>query len=79
MRDFWPDFSRDRPIQRAIPKDADTPNMADLSVPWRSFIFFVIKNWFCRTDAEKEEGEWFYLTVVFCPGILIESYVVEEG
>ena len=31
----------------------DTSNTAALTSPWRSFVFFVVPNCFCHTDAAK--------------------------
>ena len=43
-------------IQRAILKDSYTYDMAALTVPWKSFVFFLVPNWFCCTDDEKKES-----------------------
>ena len=40
-------------LLRPVRKDADTPNMANLTVMWRSVAFFVVPNWFLPTDAEN--------------------------
>ena len=47
-------MSRARLNQRDVLKDADTSNMADLTVPWRIFTAFVVPNWFLCIDAAKD-------------------------
>ena len=42
-------------LQRAVQKDADTSDMVFLTVLWRSLDFFVVTNWFLRTDDDDYE------------------------
>ena len=42
-------------LQRCVRKDADTSDMADLTVPWRSICFLVVPNCFFCTDAANND------------------------
>ena len=54
MRNFFPGVSKSRSLKRAVLKGSDTPNMAALTVPWSSFVFLVVPNYFCWTNYVKE-------------------------
>ena len=51
IKDVWPEGSRVESLRRCVRKDADTSDMADLIVLWRSICFHVFTNWFLRTEA----------------------------
>ena len=42
-------------FQGCVCKNADTSDMADLAVLWRSIYFFVVPNWFLCTDAANDD------------------------
>ena len=48
-------------VQRCVRKDADTFNMSDLTVPWRSICFLVFPEWFRCTGAANDDTR-----IVFC-------------
>ena len=50
IRAFGTDASRVGSLQRVIRKDADTSDMATLTVPWISLVILVVTNWFLCTD-----------------------------
>ena len=56
-----PEDSRFGLLRRCVRKDADTSNMADLTVPWRSICFPIFPNWFPRTEAANDDTR-----IVFC-------------
>ena len=59
-------------LQRYVQKDADTSDMAALTVPWRSEDFIVVPNWFIRTDAANDK-ENIFLAPHWSPSSIFSS------
>ena len=59
-KDVFPEDSRAGSLRKCVQKDADTSDMADLTVPWRSTCFPVFPNWFCCTEAANDDTRIFF-------------------
>ena len=55
INDVWLEEFKVGSLQRCVQKDVDTSDISDLTVPWMSFFFLVMPNWFCCTEAANYE------------------------
>ena len=64
--------------QRCAWKDADTSDMADLTVLWRSICFLVVLNWFLCTEVVNDDTRIFLYLCGTPPGICLRCQMFEE-
>ena len=76
IKDFWPEDSRVGSFRRCVRKDADTSDMADLTVPWRIICFLVFLTSFVALRRKMMTHGLYSALVGSLPGVCLWSLSV---